>query len=137
MRRRDFLITGSTGAMIAMALPAMAKGVDPAVLDVVLYEPRYLAAREFASRMVDRGARAFGTDECIVQLWRGVLADSLDLGETRIAGLTLHSDFEIARECARDEGLRVLRESLCRCEASSLTNGTSRSVTLVSWLIGT
>ncbi len=47
-------------------------------------------------------------------------------GTLRIAGATLYSDFAIARDCARDLGLRVLREEWL----------SDAQATLVTWLIG-
>lgn len=140
MHRREFLIAASMSAVlpaassagsaaaaskagIATAGPGDGRSTD--VLAVV-YDPRYLAAREFAQWHSERGARAFDTNGCIVRLWRGPLADFVNTEETRIAGLTLYSDFEMARDCARERGLGVLHEDWCR----------SGPVTLISWLIG-
>lgn len=144
MRRREFLVASS---MSAVALPlasranaarasatpgatTIASGAEGAsVLDVhaVVYEARYLAACEFAQRQAERGARVFDTEGCMVSLWRGPLAELVNRGEARVAGLTTYSDFSIARECARDRGLRVLHETWCR----------DTPVALVHWLIGT
>jgi hypothetical protein len=44
----------------------------------------------------------------------------------RIAGVTLYSDFAIARDCARDMGVRVLREEWL----------SDAPAALVTWLIG-
>jgi hypothetical protein len=138
MRRREFLIASSMGGALLIASragagiagsggPSPTAEVPPSAFHAVVYEPRYPVACEFAQRQIERGARAFGTNECMVRLWRGPLTEPLARGDTRIAGLTLYSDFAIARDCARDRGLRVLQEGWCR----------DCSVTLVSWLIGT
>jgi len=147
VRRRDFLINSSTSAVFSIASLAGAAAADAAAIvvpafpgtvpvGVVLYEPRYAASRDFARSLAKRGARAFSTQDDVVGLWRGVLGDCLDCGEPRIAGLTLHSDLEVMRACARDRKLRVLRESLHRYDTSSPEAGAGRSVTLASWLIG-
>jgi hypothetical protein len=150
MRRREFLIVSSMSAaavsitsraQAAMGSPAgtvtgAAVGSPPALasagarslIDVhaIVYDSRYPIARELAQRRVEQGAQAFSTGECMVSLWRGTLAECIERGETRIAGFTTYSDFTIARECARDHGLRVLEEKWCRdCPG-----------TFVSWLIG-
>jgi hypothetical protein len=114
------------------------RGNDPSAdrVDVVLYEPKYLASRDFALQLIEHGARPFSTHDCIVSLWRGPLERCAKQRKARIAGLTLYSDFVIMRECARERRLRVLREDLRQCEAASCMDGAPRSVTLASWLIG-
>lgn len=131
MHRRQFLIVSSMGAAVAAATRTGLAGAaveshPPIPVQAVLYEPRYLIARQFANRHAASGIRLFGTNECMVRLWRGDLAKSVDRGSARIAGLTLYSDFAMARDCARDQGLKVLHEEWCR-EAPR---------TLVSWLMG-
>ncbi|MEJ0039677.1 MAG: hypothetical protein WDO68_27140 [Gammaproteobacteria bacterium] len=153
MHRREFLIASSMSAALSVAGGAdcgRAAEADPRLspradaasaassgpasrsiqstrVHAALYEPRYLAAREFAQLQVAHGVRTFGTNECIVSLWRGPLAEFLEREEACMAGLTLYSDFAIVSECARDRGLKVLHEGWCK----------SGPVTLASWLIGT
>jgi hypothetical protein len=149
MRRREFLIASSLGAAFSAAVAwsagfplAAASGVSPASRRVLLsaftassadihaavYEPRYAIARDFARQHAARGIPAFRADDCMVRLWRGSLARVPLQGEAlRIAGTTLYSDFAIARDCARELGLKVLREEWLK----------AAPVTLVHWLIGT
>lgn len=143
MRRREFLITSSLSAA-ALSVAARASvpvpnaaqtsagnsgftaGRSSPEAQAVVYEPRYVAACEFAREHAGRGAQVFGADGGMVQLWRGPLAEVVSRGEARIAGITSYSDFALARECARDHGLKVLHESWCR----------DTPVALVHWLIG-
>lgn len=103
---------------------------------IVVYESRYFASREFARLLEERGARAFSTQDDVVCLWRGALGDCLDCDTPLIAGLTLHSDYEILRACARERQLRVLREALYRYDTGGPEARSGRRVTLASWLIG-
>ena len=66
-------------------------------IDVVIYDARYPDAERFASALARDGARTFATAGEIVTLWREELATRPDIERLWIAGLTLHSDFEIAR----------------------------------------
>jgi hypothetical protein len=145
MRRRDFLIAGSTGAALSVAgvfdlthasAKALGRGTSslPSGVSVVLYEPRYAPSAAFAEALMQQGARAFSTQDDIVTLWRGELGRCMDCATPRVAGLTLHSDFDVLRMCAREQKLRVLSESLQRFETS--LGGTRGWVTLSSWLIG-
>jgi hypothetical protein len=141
MRRRDFLlVTTSVSAVMSVAARARSvfKSEDAAVErpNAVLYEPKYQASRDFALQLIERGAHPFSTHDCIVAIWRGPLERCLAQRKPRIAGLTLYSDFLIMRECARERGLRVIREDLRQCEAPSCVDGSARSVTLVSWVMG-
>lgn len=127
MQRREFLVVSSMGA-VASATAWAAPNVlsSPNDVDVIVYDSRYPVARDIAQRQVEQGARAFESEACMVSLWRGPLAEVIERGETRIAGFTTYSDFTLARECARERGLRVLEERWCReCPGS-----------FVSWRIG-
>jgi hypothetical protein len=145
MRRRDFLIAGSTGAALSAAgLLGMSQAGASAFgsqtpslfsnVRAVLYEPRYAPSVEFARALARQGAQAFSTQDDVFALWRGELGQCLDCSAPRVAGLTLHSDFEVLRLSARERKLRVLSESLQRFEVSN--GGTPGWVTLSSWLIG-
>ena len=131
MYRREFLLASSMGAAgVAVARTGLAgdglKSSRP-LIRVVLYDPGYLIAREFANRHALRGISVFSTAECMVRLWRGPLAQSAGRSDACVAGLTQYSHFAMARDCARDQGLKVLHEEWSR-EAPSRT--------LISWLIG-
>jgi hypothetical protein len=137
MHRREFLIATSMGAA-ALSIASRAQGSPrdanpvfaPAAADgaahAVVWQPGIPAADEFARAQAERGARVFAANECMIRLWRGPLAQMLSRADVRIAGLTTYADFSIARECAREHGLRVLRESWHR----------DSSVALVQWFIG-
>ncbi len=137
MHRREFLIATSMGAAAfstafrAQSASCEARSVDaPAGADTaaqaVVYDSGNSAAREFAQAYSERGAQIFAANECMVRLWRDPLTQIVSHADVRIAGLTTYSDFSMARECAREHGLRVLHESWHR----------DSSVTLVQWLIG-
>ncbi len=145
MHRREFLIATSMGAAAfstafrAQSASCEARSVDapadpgaaaPAGADTaaqaVVYDSGNSAAREFAQAHSERGAQLFAANECMVRLWRDPLTQIVSHADVRIAGLTTYSDFSMARECAREHGLRVLQESWHR----------DSSVTLVQWLIG-
>jgi hypothetical protein len=146
MRRRAFLIASSMSAALTLASRAGAgiagsgivgtgsEGADlagsavPLPVDAFIYEARYPLAYTLARQEAERGVRAFAMEGCMVQLWRGPLGELLSGAGSpaRIAGVTLYSDFTIARDCARERGLRVLNETWCR----------DCNVSLVSWLIG-
>lgn len=108
------------------ASPAAGWPASGAGIDAIVYDPRYSAARDLAQRHATRGVRLFETNDCIVRLWRGPLSREPGSASTRIAGFTPYSDFAMARDCARDRGLRVIHEEWCRAPP----------VTLVLWLMG-
>ncbi len=130
MRRREFLIVSSVGGGVVhdgscnRCTPC--PNASPSLIRAVVYAPKYAAASELARQHATRGIPTFKTDECMVRLWRGPLAQLKEGGGLRIEGVTLYSDFTIARDCARDLGCRVLREEW-------LNDG---PVALVRWLVG-
>lgn len=146
MRRREFLIAGSLGAAFGATVArgttlatgsgmAVVRGstlagasetASPADIHALVYEPRCTVARDIAERHARRGVQVFSTDECMVRLWRGPLAQQGRGGSIRIAGTTLYSDFAIARDCARERGLTVMSEGWLK----------GAPFTLVKWLIG-
>ena len=133
MRRREFLIASSLGVALCGAVAragtqaAAHRGASPADVHAVVYEPRYPVARDFARAHASRGIQIFRADDCMVRLWRGPLARWPKGHAIRIAGTTLYSDFAIARDCARDLGLVVIREEWRKAAPG----------TLINWLIGT
>jgi len=79
-------------------------------VDAVIYDGRYDDARAFACALVRRGAVALDARDDVVRLWRGPLRARFTAGAWRVAGLTTHSDFTLARASARDLGLVLLQK---------------------------
>jgi hypothetical protein len=103
-------------------------------IDVVIYDARYPDAERFASALARDGARTFATAGEIVTLWREELATRPDIERLWIAGLTLHSDFEIARGLAAAHGLRVFHRRSCAPRPADAVR--ARPGALTSWLLG-
>ncbi|HVY79479.1 MAG TPA: hypothetical protein VG994_00735 [Steroidobacteraceae bacterium] len=125
---------GSFSGRVDTALAAPEKPAPAHRIDVVIYDARYPDAERFASALAREGATAFATAGEIVTLWRESLATRPDVDGLWIAGLTLHSDFEIARGLAAAHGLRVFhRRSGAPRPPDAMR---ARPGALTSWLLG-
>ena len=79
-------------------------------VDVVVFDERYDEAVQFAAELEQAGAVALATRGEIVTQWRECPTLAERSRRLRIAGLTLHSDFELLRSFSAAMGLRVLHE---------------------------
>jgi hypothetical protein len=145
MQRRDFLLHTSMLASIAatasFAYTALNKphseDLSAATLPLagvtgdrfvgaVLVDERFAESRRFAAVCSARGATVISLSEDIGRLWHGSLRKICAQRNTRVAGLTPHTDLFISQDAARDFGktLRAFGSHHC-FDASTVIHSVS------------
>lgn len=133
MNRRQLLLRGVLVAALAPAAHRAGAGNEAAPALAVVQDPAYRRSREFASLLVERGARRFTPDLDMLALWHGELSALRRIeGGLRLAGLTTWSDFLVLRDCAGKAGLAPL--SIMDPDAGAARPARA---TLHAWLLGT
>jgi hypothetical protein len=106
MDRREFMgvAAAALAAGPAMASSARAEGI-------VLFDARYAPSRELADALARDGLTPLATNQDVVRLW---YEEQTFRRAPRIAGTTLHSDFEIVRGLLKEQRSRLRLTSLAR-----------------------
>lgn len=113
MNRREVLQgLGAAAALIPMSGAAWVNaGVRTRA--VAVFDARYPQASRFAAGFAAAGGTVIAAEDVLQQWHRTLRSHALSAGPgMRIAGMTTYSDYLVLRDCAREEGWRLLFEGI-------------------------
>jgi hypothetical protein len=122
MNRRSFLKVTATAGVVYGISPAQAL---ESPRTVILFDERYGDAQQFAQATAQICDQILPTRQDVVRLWFDGLAELVAKPDTRIMGLTTHSDMEVLQSCLAGARLRLRRAQFHNCRDGSV---------LMSWL---
>ena len=112
MNRRE-LLQGVGAAAVLMPMNGVTWATGLRTETIAVFDSRYPQAARFAAGFTAAGGTALPAEDVLQQWYRSLRSIALDVGSRiRIAGMTTHSDYLVLRDCAREEGWRVLFEGI-------------------------
>jgi hypothetical protein len=110
--RREFLQIGITATAWPLAPAAVRAAGEissaPLSLYKVIFDRRFPASVEFATRAQSLGLAVHGIDGDMTRFWYDELYHEWKKGPAAIAGLTAHGALFCFEQLARDQGMRVV-----------------------------